>query len=226
MSRYGQYCPITRSLEILGDRWTLLIVRDLLVGATHFNELARGLPGMSRAILSKRLDLLERHELVRRTDDGYQPTDACRDLGPIIFGLAEWGARWAFGEPRQDELDPTVLMWWIRGGIDPAAFGERRVVLHVRLPEARRTRFWFVVDRDDVSLCFTDPGHDIDVLLETSLSTLYQVWEGRIDLLAAVRDGLVSLTGRREVLMRLPDALLFSPVAPYVRRARLTSPAT
>ncbi|MDN4160836.1 winged helix-turn-helix transcriptional regulator [Nocardioides abyssi] len=223
MTRYGQYCPITRSLEILGDRWTLLIVRDLLLGATHFNELSRGLPGMSRAILSKRLDLLERHGLVTRSPEGYVPTPACRDLHPVIFGLAEWGARWAFGEPRTDELDPTVLMWWIRSGIDPAPFGGRRVVLHVRLSEGRRRRFWFVISPEDVSLCFTDPGHDVDIWLDSSLSTLYQVWEGRFELRSAVREGLVALTGRRDVLLVLPEALLFSPVAPMVRRTR-TSP--
>lgn len=222
MSRYGQYCPITRSLEILGDRWTLLIVRDLLVGATHFNELARGLPGMSRAILSKRLDLLERHGLVERDPggDGYLPTQACRELHPIMFGLAEWGARWAFGEPRPDELDPTVLMWWIRGGIDPTPFGDRRVVLHLLLSESRRDRFWLVITASDVSLCFTDPGHDIDIMLESSLSTLYELWEGRFELLTAVRDGRVTLTGRRDLLLVLPEALQLSPVAPYVRRAQ------
>ena len=219
MSRYGQYCPITRSLEILGDRWTLLIVRDLLVGARRFNEIARGLPGMSRAILSKRLDQLERADLVRRTEEGYEPTQACQELMPIIFGLAEWGARWAFAPPREDELDPTVLMWWIRGGIDPEPFGERRVVLHVVLREARRTRFWFVIEPHDVSLCFTDPGHEVDLLLESDLSVLYQVWEGVFELRSAMREGLVRVTGRRELVLVFPEALKFSPVAPYVRRA-------
>jgi hypothetical protein len=160
--------------------------------------------------------------LVERTDDGYHPTPACRELQPVVFGLAEWGARWAFGEPREDELDPTVLMWWIRGGIDPAPFGGRRVVLHVQLSTGRRRRFWFVVQPHDVSLCFTDPGHDVDVTITCSLSTLYQVWEGRYELGTAVRDGLVELTGMRDVVLRLPQALLFSPVAPYVRRAELT----
>ena len=222
MSRYGQYCPITRALEVLGDRWTLLVVRDLLVGATRFNELARGLPGMSRGLLSKRLDQLQRDELVEHRDGEYRPTPACEELRPLIFGLAEWGARWAFGEPRPDELDPTVLMWWIRGGIDPAPFGGRRVVLHVQVPDARRPRFWFVVAPHDVSLCFTDPGYDIDATVRSPLGVLYQVWEGVIDLSAAVRDGLVTLTGRRDVLLRLPEALLLSPVTPYVRRARAT----
>lgn len=224
MSRYGQYCPITRSLELLGDRWTLLVVRDLLVGATRFNELARGLPGLSRGLLSKRLHQLERDGLIVHEDDRYRPTAAGEALRPIIFGLAEWGARWAFGEPRPDELDPTVLMWWIRGGIDPDRFGRERTVLHVLLPDARRSRFWFVVQPHDVSLCFTDPGYDVDLTIESPLSVLYQVWEGVIELPAAARDGLVVLHGRRDVLLRLPDALQLSPVAPYVRRARAGLP--
>ena len=220
VSRYGQYCPITRALEVLGDRWTLLVVRDLLVGATRFNALARGLPGMSRGLLSKRLDQLERDGLVTHADGAYLPTPACEELRPLVFGLAEWGARWAFGEPRADELDPTVLMWWIRAGLDARHLGGGRTVLHVRVPDARRTRFWFVVDPADVSLCFTDPGFDVDVTLEAPLGVLYQVWLGAVELRAAVRDGLVTLTGHRETVRRLPDALRLSPVAPLVERAR------
>jgi DNA-binding HxlR family transcriptional regulator len=223
VSRYGQYCPITRSLEMLGDRWTLLVVRDLLVGARRFNELARGLPGMSRGLLSKRLDQLERDGLVERADGAYWPTPACEELRPLIFGLAEWGARWAFGEPRADELDPTVLMWWIRGGIDPDRLLDAgptggRAVLHVRVPDARRSRFWFVATPGDVSLCFTDPGFEVDVTVESSLGVLYQVWLGALGLPAAVRDGLVTLTGRREAVRRLPGALRLSPAAPYVQK--------
>jgi DNA-binding HxlR family transcriptional regulator len=228
VSRYGQYCPITRSLEVLGDRWTLLVVRDLLVGTRRFNELARGLPGMSRGLLSKRLDQLERDGLVERADGGYQPTPACEELRPLIFGLAEWGARWAFGEPRADELDPTVLMWWIRAGIDPerlidAAPGGERAVLHVRVPDARRSRFWFVATPGDVSLCFTDPGFDVDVTLESPLGVLYQIWLGALALPDGVRSGRVTLTGPRETVRRLPGALKLSPAAPYVERARVAA---
>ena len=220
MTRYGQYCPITRSLEILGDRWTLLIVRDLLVGARRFNEIARGLPGMSRAILSKRLDTLEKARLVVRTDEGYEPTNACEELRPIVFGLAEWGARWAFGEPRPDELDPVVLMWWIRGGIDPEPFNGRRVVLHIRLPEGRRTHFWIVIEPHDVSLCFTDPGYEVDLLLEAPLGELYQWWEGVYDIHTGLREGRLALSGAGNVRLIFPECLKLSPVAPYVRRGQ------
>ncbi|MEK6440783.1 winged helix-turn-helix transcriptional regulator [Pseudonocardia sp. T1-2H] len=219
MARYGQYCPITRSLEVLGDRWTLLIIRDLLVGVTRFNELARGLPRLSRGLLSKRLDQLERDGLVVHRDGEYVPTEACEGLRPVVFGLAEWGAQWAFGEPRADELDSTVLMWWMRGGIDAAAFGRPRVVINVLVPDGQRVRYWLVTEHHDVSLCFTDPGFDVDVVIESSLSVLYQVWEGRVPLAAARRDGRVRVSGDRALVRALPSALRFSPVAPYVRRA-------
>jgi hypothetical protein len=117
-------------------------------------------------------------------------------------------------------MDPTVLMWWIRGGIDSERLGGARTVLHVQVPDARRTRYWFVATPGDVSLCFTDPGFDVDVTVSSGLGVLYQVWLGVLELPAAVRDGLVTVTGRRETVRRLFDALQLSPAAPYVRRGR------
>ena len=219
MGSYGQYCPITRSLELLGDRWTLLIVRDLLVGADRFNDLARGLPRLSRGLLSKRLDHLQRAGLVEHRDGRYVVTEAGEDLRPLVFGLAEWGARWAFGEPRPDELDAEVMMWWLRGGLDPAAFGDReRVVVHVRFPQGRRRLFWLLAQRDDVSLCFFDPGFGVDLTVEVGLDVLYQVWEGRIEYGQAVRDRLLVVSGETALVRALPRALQLSPIAPIVRR--------
>src|SRR3954467_9862720 len=98
MKGYGQYCPISRSAELLGDRWTILIVRDLMTGTTRFNELIRGNPGLSRALLSRRLRQLQAAGIIDQLDDGtYGLTDAGRDLEPVVFGLATWGARWTFG---------------------------------------------------------------------------------------------------------------------------------
>lgn len=224
MGNYGQYCPITRSLEVLGDRWTLLIVRDLLVGAERFNDLARGLPRLSRGLLSKRLDHLERAGLVEHRDGRYVVTTAGEELRPLVFGLAEWGARWAFGEPRPDELDAEVLMWWMRGGLDPAAFGDReRVVLHVRFRQGPHRRFWLLVQRDDVSLCLYDPGFEVDLTVDVGLDVLYQVWEGRMGYGQAVRDGLLVVTGETALARALPRALRLSPVAPIVRKVGATA---
>ncbi|GLY52988.1 helix-turn-helix domain-containing protein [Lentzea sp. NBRC 102530] len=219
MRTYAQYCPIVRAVEVLGDRWTLLIVRDMLVGASRFNEISRGLPGLSRALLSRRLRQLANAELVRRTGDGYELTPAGQALRPLVFGLADWGARYAFGDPRADELDPEVLMWWMHGRVDTGTL-DKRANIEVRISDRRRT-FWLVVEPGDASICYTDPGLEVDAVLASDLATLYRMWEGEVDLLDAVRAGAIELTGSRWVVRGLPDWLKLSPVAEIVRGARV-----
>lgn len=218
MRPYAQYCPISRALEVVGERWTLLIVREMLTGARRFNEIARGLPGMSRALLSRRLRQLEAAGLVRRADDGYEMTRAAEDLRPLVFGLADWGARYAFGEPRPEELDPELLMWWLRGSLDTRDVA-RRTVIAVDVTDHRRT-FWLVVEPGDASVCYTDPGFDVDAVLSSNLATLYQVWEGQLEFLDALRMGSLSLDGPRWIVRDLARWLPCSPVVPYVRAAR------
>jgi DNA-binding HxlR family transcriptional regulator len=215
---YAQYCPVVRAVEVLGDRWTLLIVREMLTGVGRFNELSRGLPGLSRALLSRRLRQLVAAGLVRRTDDGYELTQAGEDLRPLVFGLAEWGARHAFGDPRPEELDPEVLMWWLHGRIDTSEVA-RRAVVEIEVADRAR-RFWLVIEPQDASVCYADPGFDVDALLRSDLATLYRMWEGEIELLDAVKAGSIELTGPRWITRALPRWLQLSPVAPYVRAAR------
>ena len=218
MRTYAQYCPVVRAVEVLGERWTLLIVREMLVGSRRFNEISRGLPGLSRALLSRRLRQMESAGLIVRADDGYDLTEAGEDLRPIVFGLADWGARHAFGDPRPEELDPEVLMWWFRGCIDAGDVAERSVV-QIEMADVRRL-FWLVVEPGDVSVCVADPGFDVDAVVRADIATLYQVWEGEIDLLDAVKAGDVALSGTRRVVAALPGWLALSPVVPYVRAAR------
>lgn len=219
MRTYAQYCPIVRAVEVLGERWTLLIVREMLTGARRFNDMARGLPGLSRALLSRRLRQLEAAGLVRKADDGgYDLTPAGEDLRGIVFGLAEWGARHAFGDPRPDELDAETLMWWFHGRVDTAEV-PRRATVQVEIADSRRM-FWLVIEPEDASVCYTDPGFDVDAVMRADLATLYEVWEGEIELLDAVRAGDVELTGSRWVVSGLPRWLLYSPVAPIVRATR------
>jgi DNA-binding HxlR family transcriptional regulator/putative sterol carrier protein len=215
---YAQYCPIVRAVEVLGDRWTLLIVRDMLVGASRFNELSRGLPGLSRALLSRRLRQLANAGLVQRTGDGYALTPAGQALRPLVFGLADWGARYAFGDPRADELDPEVLMWWMHGRIDTGTLS-KRATIEVRINDRRRT-FWLVVEPGDASICYTDPGLEVDAVLASDIATLFRMWEGEVELLDAVRAGTIELTGTRWVVRGLPEWLKLSPVAEHVRAAR------
>jgi DNA-binding HxlR family transcriptional regulator len=218
MRTYAQYCPIVRAVEVLGERWTLLIVREMLTGVRRFNDLARGLPGLSRALLSRRLRQLVAAGLVWKTDDGYELTAAGEDLRPLVFGLAEWGARHAFGDPRPEELDPEVLMWWLHGRIDTTEV-DRRAVIQVEIRDRGRI-FWLVIEPGDASVCYADPGFEVDAVLRSDLAALYRVWEGEIELLDAVRSGLIELSGPRWIVRGLPRWLELSPIAPIVRAAR------
>ena len=212
---YGQYCPITRAVEVLGERWSVLIVRDLLCGSTRFNDLARGNPGLSRSLLSKRLRQLERAGIVDHVDDQYLLTPAGEDLRAVVFMLGEWGARWQFHEPRESELDPDLLMWWVHRRLDFSLLPDRRLVLEFRFRD-RPSRYWILKDAQGPSICTYDPGFGIDATIDSDLSTMYQVWLGTLSLRAAMRAGGVDMSGTRAIVRQLPKVLELSPIAPIV----------
>ena len=216
---YGQYCPISRAVEVLGERWTFLVVRDLLCGSTRFNDLARGNPGLSRSLLAKRLRQLELAGIVERREGGYHLTDAGRDLEPVVFGLGAWAARWQFDDPREEELDPQLLVWWVHDRLDFSGFGDRRTVLEFRFHGERR-RFWVVKDPLGTSVCMSEPSFGVDVLVKADLRAMYKVWNGRLDLQAALHEGLVEFIGAPAAVRLMPQVLLLSPVAALVKAAR------
>jgi DNA-binding HxlR family transcriptional regulator len=215
---YGQYCPISRAADVLGERWSLLIVRDLLCGTTRFNELARGLPGLSRSLLAKRLRQLERAGVVERLDGEYLLTPAGQKLRDVVFSLGAWGARWQFGEPRDDELNAELLLWWVHDRLDFSALPDRRIVIEFTFTGERR-RFWIMKDTGGASVCTHDPGFEVDVVVRADLAVLHEVWLGRRDLPSAVRDGSVELLGPPAMVRRLPEVFLLSPVADLVAAA-------
>src|SRR5680860_415049 len=188
MASYGQYCPISRTADLLGDRWTIHIVRDLLTGTNRYNELIRGNPGLSRALLSRRLKPLQAAEVVEQDADGsYQLTAAGRDLQPVVFGLATWGARWTFGAPTQEELDPDLLLWWLHRQMDTTHIPGPRFTVYVPFSD-HPNRYWIVVE-EDASVCLADPGFDIDVTVRTDRAALYEAYLGRCSLAEAQRSG-------------------------------------
>jgi DNA-binding HxlR family transcriptional regulator/putative sterol carrier protein len=212
---YGQYCPISRALDVLGERWSLMIIRDLIVGSTRFNDLARGLPGLSRSLLSKRLRQFERAGLVQRVGHDYLLTEAGADLRDLVMGLGQWGARWTFGDPDPDELDAELLVWWMHRRLDTSGFPGRRHVVHVRFTDDPR-RFWIVIEAGEPSVCLADPGFDIDVTIVADLAGLYEVWIGRLQLASAQRAGRVRFEGPTALTRLMPDVLQLSAVAPIV----------
>lgn len=218
MRPYAQYCPIAKTAEIIGDRWSILILRDLLVGAHHFNDLARGLPGISRNLLAKRLRHLQASGLVSKFDGGYELTPAGLDLRPLVFGMAEWGARWAFPDPQPADLDPDLLVWWIHGQIDQNVAPGARVVVEIEFLDCK-ARYWLVLEADDVSVCLTDPGFEIDLLLRSNLRTMYLVWLGRREIGSALRAGEIELEGDTALAGAFVGWLRLSPVSPAVRAA-------
>ncbi|HET8988227.1 MAG TPA: winged helix-turn-helix transcriptional regulator [Humibacillus sp.] len=214
----GQYCPISRTLDVVGERWTLLIVRDLMVGTTRFNDLARGLPGLSRSLLTKRLRHLERTGVVTRLGQDYVLTPAGRALEPIVFGMAEWGARFMFGDPRPEELDASLLVWWMHTRVDTSTLDGDRHVLHVRFADDAR-RYWILVDHGVPSVCMADPGYPVDVTISSDVASLYAVWLGRVPLPVAMRAGRVTVQGPTSLTRRLDEVLQLSAVAPFVAAA-------
>ncbi len=213
---YGQYCPISRALDVLGERWSLLIIRDMLVGATRFNELARGLPGLSRSLLSRRLQQFEEAGLVEKIGQQYLLTESGRDLEPIVFGIGQWGARWTFGEPDSSELDAQVLVWWMHTRLDTSSFPGRRQVFHIRFSDDPRP-FWILVEEGVPSVCLDDPGFAVDVTIRSDVGSLLQVWQGRVALKEALRSGRVEFVGQSSLTRRMPAAFLLSPIAPLVQ---------
>ena len=191
MVRYGQYCPVAKAAEVLGDRWTLLIARELLHGTEGFNELERGLPGISRSVLAQRLRTLERRGIVKRAEPrGYHLTDAGRDLAGVIDKLGEWGATWAFGDPQPDELDPDLVMGWIARRTDPAKLPGTRTVIQFDCRAPKR-RYWLVLEPAEVSVCREAPGFDAEVLVEADAEQLYDLYFGRTTL----RDAAIAVRG-------------------------------
>jgi DNA-binding HxlR family transcriptional regulator len=223
MRSYGQYCPMAKAAEILADRWTLLIIRDLLDGIHHFNDLERGLPGISRALLAQRLRRLQHCGVVERRVVGngrateYHLTEAGHELQQLVDVLVVWGARWAFGDPEPADLDPILLLWWMRERIHRDRLPQQQVVVQFDFHGARTSTLWLILNRRDVSMCLQHPGFDIDLLVTADLAAFYRVWLGRSTLAEAMSNDLVQIDGLPALVRAFPDWLAWSPAADVVR---------
>ncbi len=232
MPKYGQYCPMACAVEILGDRWTLLIIRDLLTGTRHFNSLERGLPGISRALLSERLRRLAQAGLLEKRATGvgrgteYALTEAGWALQPVVGSLTAWGSQWAFRDPRPEQLDPVLIMWWMRGRMRVDDLPQPRVVIQFDFYGAQAGSYWLVLTAADVSVCLTPPGFEIDVLVTADLATWFQVWLGRQAYAEAVRRQAVRVEAVPRLARAFPNWFAWSPAAPFVRAAQTAASPT
>jgi DNA-binding HxlR family transcriptional regulator len=223
MQKYKQYCPVARAAEIVADRWTPLILRELILGSHRFNDIERGLPGISRSLLASRLRSLEACGVVERlpraasTVTEYHLSEAGRDLKGFIEALGAWGVRWAFDDPRREELDAGLLVWKIHQRINRDRLPDRRTVIEFDFTGRKGRRVWLLLERREVSVCVTPPGFDSDVIVRADLSFFYRVWFGHTDYAAAVRAGDVVVEGPPVLAKQIPHWLMWSPLAHYVR---------
>lgn len=204
MTSYGQFCPIAKAMEVLDERWTLLVIRELLLGSTRFNELRRGVPKMSPALLSKRLRSLTRAGIVARTPAGYSLTPCGAELVDVVTALGVWGTRW-IGELGEADLDPHLLLWDMRRTVPVTAWPRARTTVAIRFDDIpRATAWWLVVAGDEADLCDYDPGFDVTVTVRTGLSTLTRIWRGDLSWESALRAGRVTLDGPEQARRSLP----------------------
>lgn len=203
MRKYGQFCPVAKSAEILGDPWAILIVRELLLGSSRFSHLQRGLPRISPTVLNTRLrELEERGVLLRRRLNGqrgheYRLTPAGRELSSVVEALVVWGMRWARDNMEDDDLDVTFLMFDIQRGLAQPELPDGETVICFQFPDLEEfSQWWLICDgQEDVDLCYQDPGKDVDVFVTATSRDMIGVWMGDIELGAALADDRVRVIG-------------------------------
>lgn len=222
---YGQFCPVSMASEIVCSRWTTLVVRELLCGTTRFNDLRRGVPRMSPALLSKRLKELERAGVVqtRRNESGvveYHLTEAGEDLRPLILGLGFWGQRWVESQLSLKNLDPSLLMWDMRRNLNPKPLPPKRCTIQFQYPELPPAKqcWWLVVDGGTVDLCGFDPGFEVDLLVTSSLRSMTAIWMGLTVVRQEIEAGHLELDGDPAIARAMQQWLGLSPFAPEPRR--------
>jgi len=214
LSDYGQFCPVAKATELLGEKWTLLILRELLLGTHRYNEFQRALSRISPTLLTKRLKQLESAGIViRKAQQGrkghdYFLTPAGKELAPIVEHLATWGMRWARGQLSDDELDVEFLMWDIQRRLNTAMLPDGETVLCFMfegLPTFNN--WWLVVHNGEVDLCTENPGKDVDLYIRTTLRHLVEIWNGDIEIKSALSKGLIKTQGNTQLAKTMPDWL-------------------
>lgn len=209
MGRGIEYCPVSAGVEVVGDRWTLLLVRELLMGAHRFNDIHRGLPGISRTLLSARLRRLQRHGVVTRVldDQGrpeYRLTAAGAALEDLVWQLGDWARRWHFGEPTKEQLDAGSALWRLRQFVRRDRLPARRVTVEFVAPTANERYGWLVLAPDEVSACRQHPGYDTDLWVTAELRELHRLVAGISTVETATRADRLVITGEPALVAGFP----------------------
>lgn len=217
MPDYGRYCPVALTSEVLADRWTPLILRELILGNTRFNDIARGMPGISRSLLTQRLRHLEKRGVLATwpspsgRGNEYHLTPAGKDLERVIDSFGRWAIEWLFDELRPHDVDPVTLTWWMHRRIDADRLPPRRVVMEFRYADPEQELIWLVLERGEASVCIQHPGYDVDLVVTGTTADLADVFQGYTRWQTAVKDGKVTVEGDRRLAKDLPNWFIWSP---------------
>jgi len=210
MIEYSQFCPLSKTAEVLGEKWTLLIVRELVLGSTRFSQIQRALPRMSPTVLNTRLaELDERGVIVRKKipeQKGfeYRLTESGRELYPLLLKMSEWGMRWARSHIRDEELDVEFLMGDVRRRLDTAKLPDGRTVLKFSYTDLKDfAEWWLKIDDRKIEVCLEDPGYEVDVFFTADLKTMTEVWMGDLPLRKAQADRRLKIVGSPALLRNL-----------------------
>ena len=223
MPDYGSFCPVALGSEVLADRWTPLILRELLLGNTRFNDIARGMPGISRSLLVQRLRHLERKGVIELwpspTGRGneYHLTPAGKDLQEVLEGLGRWAVHWLYEQLDPHDVDPITLTWWMHRRIDTDELPPSRVVIEFKHTAPDPKLIWMVLDRGEASVCVQHPGFDPDVLVTTTTPALAEVFSGVTRWSEARAAGTIGVDGPPALVRALPRWFLWSPWAADTR---------
>jgi DNA-binding HxlR family transcriptional regulator len=221
---YGQFCPMSKATEILGEKWTLLIVRELLMGGRRYSELQRGLSQISPTMLSKRLDSLEHYGLVLKkkipNQKGYEyfPTKSCSELLPIIKSLGDWGMRWAKSNLTEKDYDVELLMLYLQRSVNPENLVGDETVIRFKFTDIKEyPDWWMVVEGNKVDLCTNDPGKEVDIYFTTTVKTMVDVWMGWSTYRKAIAQDALKLVGPKALINNVSawmEDSIFAGVAP------------
>lgn len=222
---FGQFCPVALASEVLTQRWTLLILRELSAGSSRFNDIRRGVPRISASLLKQRLETLQQADIVEKRRPGehepyeYFLTRAGIELQPVLTKIGEWGQRWA-RDIAPEDLDPGWLVWNMRRRIDVAQMPAGRTVMHIEFTDGPRNHryFWLVNDDGEVEVCLKHPGFGVDLQIKTTVRALAEVWRGLRSLTQAIEAGEIRLKGPAALKQALPRWLLLSVYAPIERQ--------
>lgn len=219
MNSYGQFCPLAQAAQLLCERWTLLVVREMVAGSTRFNEIKKGVPKMSPTLLSSRLKQLVAAGVVEKSGGKashiYSLSPAGLELRPIVELLGSWGHRWAPSKLNKIDLDAGLLMWDIRRTVDPAIFPKRRIVVQFEYSDAPKEArdWWLVAEKGEVDLCLNDQGFDVDIMIKCSLKAMTEVWVCQKRFRDAVKSGDIKVMGDSKLINKLQDWLRSSPLS-------------